>query len=247
VISAVYALAGHSVEIRSEYPEVHSLWRDYACGSEPEFLVEVTPEDLEKERERALRSALREGRTEVYSSDASLEALAVYRKFAEKMTEYGVVLFHGSAICLDGQAYLFTAPSGTGKSTHAALWRRAFGERAFMINDDKPMIKIDGDGATVFGTPYNGKHRLGTNASAPLRAICLLERGEKNEIREIGAPEAYRTVVQQTFRPDSGKALAATLTLVDSLMKNVRFYNLRCNMDIEAALVAYEGMKGDKQ
>lgn len=239
-----YSLAGQIIEIRSRYEKVHVLWSDYAAQGEPDIIVEITPEDLDFEREKAIQSARREGRTAI-SADDGLETLAVYRKVAERLVERGTFLFHGSAICVDGEAYVFTAASGTGKSTHTALWRRLFGDRAFMINDDKPLIRVTEGGAFVIGTPYNGKHRLGTNAAAPLKAICVLERGEQNVIREITYTEMYPMLVQQTFRPRSGEALAATLSLLDELKKHVRFYRLSCNMDIEAAKVAYDGMNGD--
>ena len=67
---------------------------------------------------------------------------------------------------------MFTAPSGTGKSTHARLWREAFGERVVMINDDKPLLLVRPEGVTVYGTPFRGKHGLGGDRSAPLRAIA---------------------------------------------------------------------------
>ena len=80
---------------------------------------------------------------------------------------------------MDGQAVLFTAKSGTGKSTHTKLWRDLFGERAVMVNDDKPLLRILKDGVLVCGTPWDGKHRLSTNCALPLKAICILERGKK--------------------------------------------------------------------
>ena len=125
------------------------------------------------------------------NADAYIETLAVYRKIAEQMPTYDTVLFHSSAVAVDGAAYLFAAKSGTGKSTHARLWRELLGDRAIMINDDKPLLRITDAGATVFGTPWNGKHRLGTNGSAPVRAICVLERGVQNNIERIGPKEAY--------------------------------------------------------
>ena len=246
MITRRYELAGQVIELRSIHRAVHYLWRDYVSDAEPSIVIETTEADVAEERERVRLCAERAGIGDLYTEDEQFEALAAYRKVSEKLTENGVVLFHGSAIAVDGEAYIFTAPSGTGKSTHAALWREYLGERAVMINDDKPLIRIAEDGAFVYGTPYNGKHKLGTNAYAPLRAICVLERGEQNAICEIDAREAYKTVVQQTLRPRSGEALARTLALIDELKKHVRFYRLSCNMNIEAAKIAYEGMRGNK-
>ena len=84
--------------------------------------------------------------------DDYLETLAVCRKIAERMPEYDTFLFHGSCIAVDGVGYLFTAKSGTGKSTHTRLWRELLDNRATMVNDDKPLIRIADDGLVIYGT-----------------------------------------------------------------------------------------------
>lgn len=177
-------------------------------------------------------------------SEGLLEETAVYRKIAEKMPDYDTVVFHGSVIAVDGQAYLFTARSGTGKSTHTRLWREYLGDRAVMVNDDKPMLRITDSGVTAYGTPYNGKHRLGTNTAVPLRAICILTRGDKNSIARIGRSDAYDMILQQVYRPKDPLQMIKTLNLVDKLTEKVLLYKLACNMDISAAEVAYNSMKG---
>ena len=138
----------------------------YLCGEEPAFEVTVTEAMIAAERAHS-------GEDGGLFSDAYLERLAIYREIAERMVERDVLLFHGSAILVDGVSYLFTAPSGTGKSTHARLWREnlpALGHTVSMVNDDKPLLKFTGEGIFVCGTPWNGKHRLGENTIAPLRA-----------------------------------------------------------------------------
>ena len=167
----------------------------------------------------------------------------LYRKIAEIMPGYDTFVFHGSVIAVDGVGYLFTAKSGTGKSTHTRLWREYFGERAVMVNDDKPMLKITDSGVIAYGTPYNGKHGLGTNISVPLKAICILTRGEENSIVRIDKSEAYPMLVQQVYRPQNSMQLMKTLDLVDTMAESVKLYKLVCNMEIEAAKIAFEGMQ----
>jgi hypothetical protein len=161
------------------------------------------------------------------------------------MVEFDTVLFHGSAVAVDGEVYLFTARSGVGKSTHTRLWRERFGERAVMVNDDKPLIKISDSGVLVYGTPWNGKHRLGTNIRLPLRALCMLERGEKNSVMPADARDNFHKILAQTCRPSDVSATAKTLGLVDDLLKKVPLYKLSCNMELAAAEVAYNGMRGN--
>jgi hypothetical protein len=145
-------------------------------------------------------------------------------------------------VAVDGQGYLFTARSGTGKSTHTRLWREAFGTRAVMVNDDKPLLRIGQKGATAYGTPWDGKHRLSSNMAVPLRGLCILERADKNHICPVTFQQALPMLLQQSYRPPQPERLARTLALVEKLGRSVPLYRLGCNMDIEAAYVAYEGM-----
>ena len=157
------------------------------------------------------------------------------------MPYYDTILFHGSVIAVDGAAYVFTAKSGTGKSTHTALWRRLFGDRAVMVNDDKPLLHV-GDVVTAYGTPYDGKHKLSNKIAVPVKAVCILERAEENSIVKITRSEAYPMLVQQAYRPVDIAAMQKTLSLIDKMADSVELYRLGCNMDPDAARVAYEGM-----
>ena len=113
-----------------------------------------------------------------------------------------------------------------------------------MVNDDKPLLKITENGVIAYGTPYNGKHHLGSNISVPLKAICILERSAENHIERITKNEAYAMLLQQTYRPQNPVQMAKTLQLIDRMAKVTELYRLGCNMDISAAETAYNGMKG---
>lgn len=238
VFTGSYKIADRTVRVTSLYEDVHTYCSDYRIdmAEDPDIEVVISQDDIDYERSRS-------GNPEVYRA-TYLEELAVYRKIAEKMPYYDSFLMHGSVVAVDGEAYMFTAKSGTGKSTHAALWRRLLGDRAVMVNDDKPIINAAGGKATVYGTPYNGKHHLGNNISVPLKAVCILRRGDVNRISEISREEAYPVLLQQIYRPSDKDAFVRTLTLIDELTKSVKFYILNCNMDINAAQTAYNAMKG---
>ena len=229
-----YKFADKLVRISSVYSDVHKYCIEYRADGVPDFAVAISQADIDYERSRSSESGF---------SDGYLEELAVYRKIAEKMPDYDTFLFHGSALAVDGKCYIFTAKSGTGKSTHAKLWRRLLGDRVVMINDDKPLIKIKNNEAVVYGTPYNGKHRLGSNTSFPLKCICIIERSEENKISQINSAEAYTMLLQQRYRPVNIKALEKTLKLIDQMSEFVSFWRLGCNMDISAAELAYNTMK----
>lgn len=237
-------LADKIIEISVLHDSTKEYCKDYLTTDESDFAIRITQFDIDYEREKSRQEDIKGGIPVRQFHDDYLETLAVYRKIAEMMVDYDTLLFHGSVIAVDGIGYLFTAKSGTGKSTHTRLWRELFGERAVMVNDDKPLIHITEKCAVVYGTPWDGKHRLSTNISVPLKALCILERSEENRIDEITSKQAYNMLVQQVHKTKQPEKLIKTLQLIDSLTDRVKLYRLGCNMDISAAKIAYDAMKG---
>lgn len=173
----------------------------------------------------------------------ALEYLVTGSVFYRKLLSFNGFMLHSSAVVLDGYAYLFSAPCGTGKSTHTALWEKYF-ENAYVINDDKPAIKLEDDGGFyVYGTPWSGKSDKNVNARAKLGAICFLERSEENFIEKIESKDAVQKIVWQTVRPTDTAAMVNFMTLADRLLRNVNVYRLGCRMDFEAVKTAYNAMK----
>lgn len=236
-------LAGVNVRIHPHFSRVKQLCSDYLTEIAADFEVSVTDEDIQEERRLSeADSAGESGQKNIYP-DSYLEMLTVYRKTALKMLDYDAILFHGSAVVVDDKAYLFTAPSGTGKSTHTRLWREYFGQRAWMVNDDKPLLRLTENGVLVCGTPWDGKHHLSRNAMVPLNAICLIERDQTNNIRPMSPRDAFGVCMRQCYLPEEPEQMEKALTLLDRLLGSVRFYRLGCNMEPDAARVAYEGMQ----
>ena len=237
-------VAGRVTAVRALYPSTCDYCRDYLSDEVPDFTIEVTLADIAFEREKSEREDRLEGIPVRKFTDAYLETVAVQRKITECLFAYDTLLFHGSVVAVDGEGYLFTAKSGTGKSTHTRLWREMLGDRAVMVNDDKPFLRLTEDGVLVYGSPWNGKHGLGRNMSVPLKAVCILERGEENRIRKISAKQALPMLVQQSNRPMDSRWMLKYLELLDKLASGVAFYRLACNMDPQAALVSYQAMSG---
>ncbi len=246
----LYRFADTYVEIESLCPQFAEMAHDYKAGAPEDgagalFSIVMSQEDIDAERVHARLQDEREGIEPRNFSDGYLETLAIYRKLCEKLIERDVILFHASAIEADGKAYLFTAPSGTGKSTHARLWREVYGNKVRMINDDKPLLRVGENGATVYGTPWDGKHRLSANVSVPLGGICVISRGETNTIKRLRPAEALPHLLRQIHRPGSTAGSANMTELALKLAAGVPAYALSCNMEPEAARVAYEAMKGE--
>ncbi|MEG1887372.1 MAG: hypothetical protein RR177_04530, partial [Oscillospiraceae bacterium] len=154
---------------------------------------------------------------------------------------------HSSAIMVDGKAYLFSAPSGTGKSTHTALWRRYLGEdRVQMLNDDKPAVRLVGDEVYAFGTPWSGKTDQNINTGVPLGGVVFLSRSETNTIRSATTADTVKQLFWQTARPRSQERLEQLLDLYEKVVLNVPVFEMGCNISEEAVKVAYEALLGKK-
>ena len=166
--------------------------------------------------------------------------------FYEKLLDYDGMLLHSSAVVLDGKAYMFTAYPGTGKSTHTALYRQVFGDaRVRLLNDDKPAIRCENGEFVAYGTPWSGKTDLNLNLRAPIGGICVLQRGEKNEICRMPANKALHDILPQTVHPKDAKRMGKLFDFLERLLAEVPVWGMKCNMDPEAALVSYAAMSGE--
>ncbi len=234
-------IAGHVAAVRSLFDSTPLFFHAYLTQEVPEFSVAVTPEDITFERDMSLQEAKEEGFRPRNFPDTYLERLAIQRKVAEALFHWDILLLHGSAVAVDGACYIFIAKSGTGKSTHTRLWRQAFGDRAVMVNDDKPFLRIDREQVLVCGSPWSGKHGLDTNTEVPLKGICLLERGTENRIcRDGDAISCF--LLQQCYRPLSTAQHPKYLELVGSLGQKTPLWRMQCNREPDAALTSYRAM-----
>ena len=180
-------------------------------------------------------------------SDSDCEYLATGASFYKSLLlYYNGFMLHSSAVVVNGKAYLFSANSGTGKSTHTNLWLNLFGDRAFILNDDKPAIRLIDGAWYAFGTPWSGKHDISVNTGVPIAGICMLERGEENEIAPLVGKSVIPEILVQINRPRGAEYRIKLLELLDDLITRVPIWKLKCNMDPEAAIVSYEAMSGKK-
>lgn len=235
-------IAGHTAKIASLFESTPQYFKDYLSEETPAFSFTVTREHIAFEQADLLEEAHRDGFRPRVFTDPFLERAAIQRAFAEFLFPHNVLLFHGSAIAVDDQGFLFTAHSGTGKSTHTRLWREVFGHRAVMVNDDKPFLELRADGAWLHGSPWSGKHGLDANVCVPLKGICILERGIENHIRPASREEALPMLQKQAYRPLAEKTDTDFLSLVDALSWQVPLWKLACNRQPDAANTAWEAM-----
>lgn len=165
--------------------------------------------------------------------------------FYQQLLKFDGMLVHSSAVVKDGQAYLFTAPCGMGKSTHTRLWLENF-EDAYILNDDKPALRLENGIFYAYGTPWSGKHDESRNLRLPVAGICVLRRGEENKIEPYTGRAALHDLLEQTIRSKSPILQGELLEILDKLMALVPVWRMECNMEPEAAYLSYRTMSGGK-
>ena len=141
--------------------------------------------------------------------------------FYTDLIKFNGILLHSSCVVVDGVAYAFSADSGTGKSTHTQLWLKHFGDRAYILNDDKPAIReIDGK-IYACGTPWSGKYDYSVPKVVPLAGICFLERSEDNWIKPAETSKAIFNIFSQTIRKLGTNAMEDLFDVLETIFKKV--------------------------
>ena len=236
-------LAGINVAVTSLFDEVYDYCHDYLTDAPADMSITVTPEDITYEKIVNIGEAQIEGLSVVDYSDSYLETLAVYRKIVTKMLDFNTFLMHGAVVAVGDKAWLFTAPSGTGKTTHINLWLNNI-PGSYVVNGDKPLIHV-GDECTVYGTPWAGKEGMNRNIGVKLCGIVVLNRGAENHIEKVPMSQILPVLIQQSYRPKNRVELEKTLSLLSRLGKKIPMYQLYCNMNPDAALTAYNVLSGE--
>ena len=229
-------IAELAIEMHCRSPFVKEYCRDYVVDLSDrtiDIVASTTEEQIKKDQLAA----------EGVSLD-NAETLALYRSIAEQLPQFDAVVFHGAAISYGNQALLFTAPSGTGKSTHIKLWRHHLGDGVDIVNGDKPVLRMTETGVNVCSTPWAGKERWHKNRIVPLGAICLLKRGTVNRIKRVDPADHLEELLNQIYLPHNCEAAGLTLELLDLLCRRVPLYVLECDISEEAVRVSFEGLLG---
>ncbi len=232
-----YNIAGFPVCYDAVYPTLqkHSeRYRSAQMSDAVRFSVSVAQIEAMRDGSPLLTDDLR-------------EYMLMGKAFYEYLIANGGMMLHASAVVVDGEAYLFSAPSGTGKSTHTSLWLRCF-EDAYILNDDKPALTMREGCVYASGTPFSGKFDISVNRTVPLRGIAFIERCGSNRIEPLTSKSALFEILNQTLRPNSVELYQKLLQNTTAILKVTPVYKLYCNMEEEAAVVAYEAMrKGEKK
>ena len=225
-------IAGLVAQINCAFPFVRRHCHDYIVDDSE--ICDVVAETNENEMAHEAQTS---GRS---FSDGYLEDVCLYRSIAEQIPEFDAFVFHGAAVSIDGEGYVFTAPSGTGKTTHIDLLLKHYPERVKIINGDKPIIRILEDGVYVCSTPWAGKENWQVNTRAKLRGIVLLSRAADNHIERVEPARHFGEIIHQVYLPRESSAKEKTLELINALAARVNFYSLGCNISPDAAKTSFD-------
>lgn len=233
-----YEIANIIVEYEPKYEELRRFSEPFRYDGDRQTDIRLSLPDNEPDATLAKMTGATLGSAESFLYSGSFNRAAI---------RFRTMLVHSSALVCDGKAYLFTADSGVGKSTHTRLWLREFGDRVHIFNDDKPVVRIGEDGLYACGTPFDGGSGIALNETYPLGAIIFVERALENSVRVPSSEEIIRRLYFQTAHRVGPQTAAKMLDNFDLLIGKARFYVLACNMEPEAAHVAYDNIIGKKQ
>lgn len=244
-------IADLNIEIECLYCNAFFGFSKYlSFSSTPDIKIVISQGDIEKERlyHPEIKSPdiyIDNENVAVTYDYGCLEPFVALKQLANSVIPFDTFLMHGSVVALDNQAYMFTAPSGVGKTTRTKLFLDLY-PGSVVVNGDKPLIKVAPTQVIACGTPWCGKEGWNTNTMVPLRAIFLLERageGEESSIEEVSLGKAFPFLLQQTHRPENPDLMRKTLTLLKSLEGKVKIYKFRSTPTEESVLLAYETAK----
>ena len=158
------------------------------------------------------------------------------------IAENGGFVLHSSFIAAEGKAILFTAPSGTGKSTQAALWEQY--RSAEVINGDRSAVRVTDSGIVACGIPFAGSSNICKNKTLPLAAIVYLKQAPENRIRRLRGAESFCRIWEGCSVNTWDKAdVAAVSDTVQQVIGAVPVFELACTPDERAVLALEEALK----
>lgn len=231
----IYRIADLNIGVENQCNFSKKYMKDYLVNdTNVDFIVSVTDSMIDYEKQIAIEKV----------PDPYYELTGILRCICEKiLEEYNGFFLHCSCLMYDGKAIIFTAKSGTGKSTHARLWREIFGYKVTMINDDKPIVRYIDNNFIIYGTPWNGKHSLSNNIKAPIKAIYYLHQAKENKVVKCDPISSISKILSQTILPDNKKIMNNLLDMMEKLVCNIPMFDLYCNISDDAVYTVLDSLK----
>ena len=177
----------------------------------------------------------------LYKQNSIIEYLLTQYALSYILSENNAIIMHGSSLLYKDLGIIFTAKSGTGKSTHSRLWQKY--SDAVVINDDKNILKIENDELILYSSPWSGKHKLDNNIHHKLNALIFLYQRKDNYIEKLSKMKAFKLLMTQIDYPKE-ENIDLWNKIVDKLL-NLNIYYLGCNMERDAFEVSKNQIEND--
>lgn len=230
-------LADLVIQIKHNYGYIRKYSKAYIYdGDRPtDIFISISEKEIADERE------ISENKINI----GYLEYICAYRKIANELLKFDAFVMHGTVIEVENKGIMFTALSGTGKTTHMLYWQEMLGDKLKIINGDKPIIRFFDGVPYAYGTPWAGKEGFNTNARTELRDICLIERADVNEVVPLTGFQIVSVFIKQIYHPEDLEARNKTYDLANKLLSYCNLRKIRCTKDISAAKTAYNAIFGE--
>lgn len=230
----IFYIADFFVELANPPYKIEDITQEYLTQiTNPDVIIDNSNDEVLKMREELPHRFTR----------GYVNFILSYQKLAEWLPLHSAFVLHSATFDVDGVGVAFAAHSGTGKTTHMNLWQQYLGDRMTVVNGDKPIVRFFDDEPEcpyAYGTPWNGKERLGCNMRTPLKHICFIERSDRNYVEKVDKKDAIDRIFNQVYMPKDPIAIMNTMQLIDRLLSCCNIWTIHCNMECEAAEVAYK-------
>ena len=163
--------------------------------------------------------------------------IAIRDMFFIFLQQNGFLTIHSSSIIYREKTYLFSASSGTGKTTHTDLWRKYY--NVPILNGDVTVVGIEDHQPIAYGIPWCGTSHQYLNRRLVLGGIIFLQQGQENYINNLSPRDTLLRLLAHTFNPNWTKTLISeNLSIAEAIQQNVKCALLTCRPDVNAMNMA---------
>ncbi len=236
MINFDFKIADFNVTFETDIPCLDKILKEYHYDFEKSDIVLNVSDEQIKYEEVVYEAEIVKG----YAT--TFKIAAFFRELGEKIPNKNAFVLHSACFDVNGVGVAFAAHSGTGKTTHMGLWQKHLGDKMVVVNGDKPIVRFFDDEPETpyaYGTPWNGKEHLGCNMRTKLQHICFIERSKTNFVEPMKKEDAIERIFNQVYMPKDPVAVVNTMKLIDRLLSCCKLWTIHCNMEDEAAEVAY--------
>lgn len=230
----IYKLFDIYIDIDEKYESTKEFLKEFKATEEntPDMKIRITDEEIDAEYKK----------NPEYSFEYH-ERVCIFRHIAEEITDFSGMFIHSAVVAVDDDGYMFLGKSGAGKTTHVKEWVKFFKNRVVIINEDKPVFRFFNDGIYAYGNPWCGIENGFTNKRVKVKSACFINQATKNQIRKLQDDEVLKRILNQVEIPKTAQRKIKFYELLDGFIKDIKFYELDCDISCEAVMTSYELMK----